>query len=138
MGQIVSVVIAMLIVGAMVAGTSLFYADISTSYGKNSTSLAIIDQSNNIQTNLSLMQNKTKAPIDPVSFGGFIIFGTWEAAKLSLQSIDSFSHMVTTASTVTTSDGTPLVPYWLPPLSIGIVMCLVLFTLISAGLKGRV
>jgi hypothetical protein len=138
MGQIASIVIAMLIVGALVAGTSQFYSSVVTSYGQNSTDLGVIDQTQNLSSRLSSMANKTSSPVQEANFAGFIIFGTWEAAKLSVDSIGSFTKMVGTASTVTTTDGTPLVPYWLPSLAIGIVMCLVLFTLISAGLKGRV
>ena len=138
MGQIASIVIAMLLVGGMVTGMSLFYSDVSVRYGRNATSLAIINHATERQNNLTAMQNKTKGAVDPLTFSGFIIFGTWEAAKMSLSSIDSFGSMVTTATTIQTTDGTPLVPSWLPSLAIGIVMALVLFTLISAGLKGRI
>jgi len=140
MGNISGFIIAMVIFSGLVIGTSTFYADMASNYGKNATSLGFLDKSGEIQSGLGAIKNQTEQPLSPLNFGGFIILGTWEALKLSASSINIFTGIVgaTANQTAFAESGVVPIPAWFPIMIIGIIMVLVIFTLIAAGLKARV
>jgi len=131
-GKAGTLLVAIILLSAIIIGSSAFVGDVTSNYGVNSTSFGFLNKSAEIAEKISKLGNASVRQPTKDELGSFNSYGILETISIAGSSVDLISTIVHDASDPSKIGEVVPIPDWLPGIITAILLVMVIVTIALA------